>query len=574
MSGVRLCRRCGAELRPDTADGLCPGCLLKLAMETGPGSAAEAAPSEPGGDARPDLAQLAQHFPQLEILDLLGQGGMGVVYKARHTKLDRIVALKILPTRVGLDPAFAERFIREARALARLDHPGIVAVYDFGQSERLYYLIMQFVDGADLRQVMRAGKLAPAEAMRVVPQICEALQYAHEQGIVHRDIKPENILLDRKGQVKIADFGLAKLLVRAPAEVALTNSGQVMGTPHYMAPEQMERPLAVDHRADIYSLGVVFYEMLTGELPLGRFAAPSAKVQVDIRLDQIVLRSLEKEPERRYQHVSEVKTEVEAIASIHKGPPGVGTSTVAPAPGARRVTQRPARRERPGGKGRWCAAIALVGGLLGAVGAILAGSLSDTWYAPRNISPVPGVFFAGAILACLGYRFHSLSKMDLHTLGAIAVLSLATAVLLRLARGGEEWVPDPVLLGLFLGLDVLLAVGLRLGTDERVRSLLRRPDRADGDSSVGLTWLLICLNLSCLLVSVSFAPRATRKLEYHWVRGNEVEHLVKAVVYEYLLPFLLGLPWLITMAGAVASVGIYIFTRQRLAASEPAEPKR
>ena len=133
---------------------------------------------------------------------------------------------------------------------------------------------------------------------------------------MHRDIKPENILLDRKGRVKIADFGLAKLMRSGEPPVgraafALTGSRQVMGTPHYMAPEQMERPQGVDHRADIYSLGVVFYEMLTGELPLGRFAPPSRKVQIDVRLDEVVLRSLEKEPERRYQHASEVKTDLD-----------------------------------------------------------------------------------------------------------------------------------------------------------------------------------------------------------------------------------------------------------------------
>src|SRR5262249_12915893 len=191
-------------------------------------------------------------------------------------------------------------FTREARALARLDHPGIVAVHDFGQSDGMYYLVMQFVDGVNLRQILRAGQLRPAEALRIVPQVCEALQYAHDQGVGHRDVKPENILLDRRGQVKIADFGLAKLLDRQPADALLTGSGQVMGTPHYMAPEQTERPLAVDHRADIYSLGVVFYEMLTGELPLGRFAPPSQRVQVDVRLDEVVLRALAKEPERRY----------------------------------------------------------------------------------------------------------------------------------------------------------------------------------------------------------------------------------------------------------------------------------
>jgi serine/threonine-protein kinase len=264
----------------------------------------------------PEPAELAKQFPQLEILELLGQGGMGAVYKARQTHLDRLVALKILPPQVGQDTAFAERFMREARSLAQLNHTNIVMVHEFGQTEQgLYYFAMEFVDGTDLRRVIQAGELAPAQALSIVPQICEALQYAHDEGIVHRDIKPENILLDKKGRIKIADFGLAKLLDRPATVYALTQAGQKMGTPHYMAPEQIEHPDQVDHRADIYSLGVVFYEMLTGELPLGRFPVPSEKVHVDVRLDEVVLKTLQKEPERRYQHASEVKSDVETISS-------------------------------------------------------------------------------------------------------------------------------------------------------------------------------------------------------------------------------------------------------------------
>ena len=263
----------------------------------------------------PTPAELAPHFPDLEILELVGRGGMGVVYKARQKRLDRLVALKILSPKIGQDPAFAERFAREARAMAMLSHPHIVAVYDFGQTDGLYYFLMEFVDGVNLRRLLDTGKLAPEEALAIVPQICDALQYAHDHGVVHRDIKPENILLDKEGRVKIADFGLAKLVGREAKDLTLTGAGQVMGTPHYMAPEQIEHPQEVDHRADIYSLGVVFYQMLTGELPIGRFAPPSKKVQIDVRLDEVVLRALEKEPERRYQQASEIKTQVETIVT-------------------------------------------------------------------------------------------------------------------------------------------------------------------------------------------------------------------------------------------------------------------
>ena len=329
MAEENHCSQCGAELPAGTPQGQCPQCLMKLGLPTGadvdkavasePANGVPTSATPPGGFVPPEPAKLAMQFPQLDIIELLGQGGMGAVYKARQKQLDRLVALKILPPEVGRTEAFAERFTREARSLAKLSHPGIVPVYDFGHTEDgLYYFIMEFIDGTDLRRVIQSGALSATEALAIVPQVCDALQFAHEEGIVHRDVKPENILLDKKGRVKIADFGLAKLLDKPATVYTLTQAGQRMGTPHYMAPEQIEHPGQVDHRADIYSLGVVFYEMLTGELPLGMFAPPSKKVQVDVRLDRVVLHSLEKEPERRYQHASEVKSDVEIISADPK----------------------------------------------------------------------------------------------------------------------------------------------------------------------------------------------------------------------------------------------------------------
>jgi predicted Ser/Thr protein kinase len=273
-------------------------------------------PQGPGPFTLPQLDALAVLFPQLEILGLLGRGGMGVVYQARQRGLDRLVALKILPPQISGEPAFAERFAREARSLARLSHPNIVTVFDLGKSGSLYYFLMEFVDGVNLRQLLQSHRLTPQETLALVPQICEALEYAHGEGVIHRDIKPENILLDRKGRVKIADFGLSKLMEPGSRDLQLTQSNQVMGTLHYMAPEQWERPLDVDHRADIYSLGVVLYEMLTGELPLGRFELPSKKAAVDSRLDELVLRTLERNPNRRCQQASEVRFQLEAIAGV------------------------------------------------------------------------------------------------------------------------------------------------------------------------------------------------------------------------------------------------------------------
>jgi serine/threonine protein kinase len=369
MPENRSCPQCGTPLQPGPLGGLCPACLLQQ------GATADSATEEGGKPiVPPTVDELAPLFPQLEILQLIGKGGMGSVYKARQKQLNRIVALKILPPDVGESPAFAERFAREARALAQLNHSGIVTLYEFGKVEispepspsppppagpagprtagreaistaaSLYFFLMEFVDGLNLRQLLHARRVSPREALAIVPQICDALQYAHDQGIVHRDIKPENILLDRRGRVKVADFGLAKIVAQAsspassggvpaagsenaehgrstnsqagtPAPRDLTDVGGVMGTPSYMAPEQAERPAEVDHRADIYALGVVFYQMLTGELPGKPIEPPSRKVQLDVRLDEVVLRALERRPELRYQQASVIKTQVETLAA-------------------------------------------------------------------------------------------------------------------------------------------------------------------------------------------------------------------------------------------------------------------
>jgi len=322
-----ICPECGKLVPPDSQHQLCPSCLMAqaLASQTVDEKKAHAAPT-------PAPDEIAAKFPQFEILECLGRGGMGVVYKARQKSLNRLVAIKILAPEREHDARFAERFAREAELLAKLSHPHIVTIHDFGETGGLYYLVMEFVDGVSLRDLLREGKLEPKQALAIVPEICDALQFAHDHGIVHRDIKPENILLDRLGRVKVADFGLAKLVaapgdgdpsqMESPAPQAgdLTEAGKTMGTPSYMAPEQSEHPGAVDHRADIYALGVVFYQMLTGELPGKRLEAPSRKVQIDVRLDEIVLRALEKNPELRYQQVSDVKTMVETIATTPPPP--------------------------------------------------------------------------------------------------------------------------------------------------------------------------------------------------------------------------------------------------------------
>ncbi|MBL8861018.1 MAG: serine/threonine protein kinase [Planctomycetes bacterium] len=332
------CPRCHASIPADGPAGMCPKCLLSVGL-----GEPEVVLTDAGDPAPPPPtpAELQPHFPHFEILRLVGRGGMGAVYEARQKGLGRTVALKVLAAPARADAAFEERFVREAQALARLSHENIVAVYDAGRAGPHFFLAMEYVDGPNLRQAERAGRIEPAQALALVMQICAALGYAHENGIVHRDIKPENVLLTRDGKVKIVDFGLAKVLDRAARGLSLTRMSQAMGTPHYMAPEQIERPKDVDHRADIYSLGVVFYELLTGELPLGRFPLPSEKVQIDVRLDEVVIRTLAKEPERRYQAACDVRTAVQDIARtpLQTAPPPLAAGTsAAPAaygPGAR-----------------------------------------------------------------------------------------------------------------------------------------------------------------------------------------------------------------------------------------------
>jgi serine/threonine protein kinase len=334
-----VCPQCGEPLPANSPAGLCPRCLMAMNMASQTEFTGANANSPSGAKAPPPTpAEIAPHFPSFDILECLGRGGMGVVYKARQKSLNRLVALKILAPEREKDAAFAQRFTVEAETLAKLNHPGIVTIYDFGQTNGLFYLVMEFVDGVTLRRLLETRRMSPREALAIVPQICDALQFAHDQGIVHRDIKPENILMDRHGRVKVADFGLAKLVgteafplfvvpssggsdapnpdrLKPGLQTSLTDAGKVMGTPQYMAPEQADHPGEVDHRADIYALGVVLYQMLTGELPGKRLEPPSRKVQIDVRLDEVVLRALEKNPERRYQQASVLKTQLETIAT-------------------------------------------------------------------------------------------------------------------------------------------------------------------------------------------------------------------------------------------------------------------
>lgn len=314
------CPRCGADLARGTPQGLCLRCVLQQVAtaieEERTLSANATAPSlrkHPGG-ARWSAAEISGHFQDLEVLELVGVGGMGAAYKARQRSLDRIVALKILSSELASDPAFIERFSREARLLARLNHPNIVTVFQAGSVGPFAYLIMEYVEGENLRHAIQSGRFGPEEALLLARNICEPLQFAHEQGILHRDIKPENILINARGEVKIADFGIAKLVgATEPGMVTLTRENSMLGSPRYMSPEQLETPGDVDQRADIYSLGLVLYELLTGRLPMGKFEPPSSRTAVDARVDEILMQALERDRATRFQTVDELKARLQEL---------------------------------------------------------------------------------------------------------------------------------------------------------------------------------------------------------------------------------------------------------------------
>ncbi len=294
-----------AALPPELGKDLDPVELIARALE------GEHPAAAPGEWTPPEPEELATMLPQYEIECLLGRGGMGAVYRGRQPALDRSVAIKILPAEIAGDEQFVERFRREARLLAKLHHPGIVSVYDSGQTrDGQLYFVMEYVDGTDLRSVIKNGGLAPEQALAATAQICEALRVAHEHGVIHRDIKPENVLLTRDGQIKLADFGLSRP-ARDQETKKFTMTNMVMGSPDYMAPEQ--KGGEADQRSDIFALGVMLYEMLTGQVPRGAFEPPSRRIGIDVRIDEVVLRALQSEPGKRYQNVTEMKSAVETI---------------------------------------------------------------------------------------------------------------------------------------------------------------------------------------------------------------------------------------------------------------------
>ena len=335
VSGQRIpCKRCALRfnvLRHDVAT------VVPIAIQSTPGvepklATAPAPPGWPGeisleptlaaGQKRPPPplpAPPPKQLPGFELVDLLGRGGMGEVWKARQLSLGRDVAIKILSRDLAQDRDFVRRFDLEATAMTNLSHPHVVAIIDRGHHQGLIFFAMELIEGKSLRERLLGGPLPVADVARLMGEILSALGHAHDKGIVHRDLKPENVLLDGRGAAKVADFGLAAMAGRTGAD-RITRSEVAMGTMSYMAPEQRRDAHGVDQRADLYSAGVVLYELLTGDVPSGHFEMPSRRrTGVPRGVDAVVARALASEPGERYQSAPEMAAAVAQGLAVASG---------------------------------------------------------------------------------------------------------------------------------------------------------------------------------------------------------------------------------------------------------------
>lgn len=317
-SQQQVCRECGRVFTGAAVLGQCPSCLMAAAL------APHQIQTDTAGKrlADPTSSDLEKIFPELEIVECLGKGGMAAVYKVRHRTMDRIAALKILLVDPLDDPIMADRFAAEGDILKSIDHPHVVRGFAAGERAGFLYLLLELVQGPSLRQVIQSGQIVPATAIYAGVQISNGVAYVHQRGYIHRDIKPDNILLHSGtepfsgslssflvagGRLRLADFGLATAAVEKPGARQLTLPYQRLGTPDYMAPECRHGISRADLRMDVFSLGVVIYEMLTGDLPVGRYQLPSKKCGVISEVDDILMRCLEPDPTRRYADAGAVR---------------------------------------------------------------------------------------------------------------------------------------------------------------------------------------------------------------------------------------------------------------------------
>src|SRR5689334_22608331 len=315
-----FCSRCGSEITGKSK--FCPSCGLDL-MATTPVHAIATGVLQELDLVRESLAD------EYEIIEELGRGGMAMVYRARDRQLEREVAVKVLPFSLAFDTEFVERFQREARTAAQLEHPNIIPIYRVGRSGRVIYFVMKFLRGGSLSTVLHERKkLTPPEIRRLLLEAGSALGYAAQRGIVHRDIKPDNIMFDEFGQSLLTDFGIAK----AASGQKLTGTGMSIGTPHYMSPEQA-RAQSIDGRSDIYSLGVVAYQCLTGTVPYDGedsfsigykhitepIPTPSLITADERRIFEVIKRMLMKDPADRFQSCEELEASIQGQPTAAPG---------------------------------------------------------------------------------------------------------------------------------------------------------------------------------------------------------------------------------------------------------------
>ncbi|MFW6162087.1 MAG: protein kinase domain-containing protein, partial [Planctomycetota bacterium] len=379
------CSECGTrfEFEPGADDHVeCPHCGASLATK----SASDVGKADP---------LVGRTLGQFEIVEVIGRGGMGAVYKARQTTLDRFVALKVLPRAFAADASFVERFGREARAAAAVDHPHIIGVYEVGHESGCHYIAMELVEGESLGDALqRAGPLPPERALELLKQAASALGEAHDAGIYHRDIKPSNILLDRWGNARVADFGLAK---RPGMDVSVTQTGQSLGTPLYMPPEAA-RGQPLDARSDLYSLGATFYQALAGRPPFqGSSAAELVGKHLEARvpplqqvapdtppaLCRIIHRLLRKQPAQRYQSAHKLLAAIGRAESRLAAPPDDVTRSLPGAPRPSTQHRKPVTRKRPP------ALVAGIGGGALVVVLLLVFLLSRGGGPPKALTPPP-----------------------------------------------------------------------------------------------------------------------------------------------------------------------------------------
>src|SRR6266850_6191842 len=312
------CSRCGTQNK-DTAK-FCDSCGLDLTATTPVGALSEPQEVTEIEMVRKELDE------EYEIVDELGRGGMAIVFKAKEKQLDREVAIKVLPFSLAFDKEFVERFQREARTSAKLEHPNIIPIYRVGKSGRVIYFVMKFLRGKPLSAILAGrGAMPPGEIRVVLSQVGRALGYAHKSGIVHRDIKPDNIMFDEHGQAVVTDFGIAK----AASGGKLTGTGMSIGTPHYMSPEQAKAQ-ALDGRSDIYSLGVVAYQCLTGAVPfdgedsfsigykhiMEEIPTPPLETPEKKNLFEVIRKMMAKTPAQRFQNADGLVSVLEGGRSV------------------------------------------------------------------------------------------------------------------------------------------------------------------------------------------------------------------------------------------------------------------